>query len=78
MLLGNKLVTASYESSATNYSDISPISKCGEVCFSDCECVASVYGLSEEKSYCWVLKSLEFGGFEDLGSTLFLKVKANG
>lgn len=37
-----------------------------------------MYGLSEEKSYCWVLKSLEFGGLQVLGSTLFLKVKANG
>ncbi|KAK9293190.1 hypothetical protein L1049_021179 [Liquidambar formosana] len=61
-----------------NYSDITTISKCGDACLSDCECVASVYGLNEEKAYCWVLKRLEFGGFEDPGSTLFIKVGSNG
>ncbi|KAK6936755.1 Bulb-type lectin domain [Dillenia turbinata] len=64
-----------YESSAiANYSDITVMSKCGDACLSDCECVASVYGLSEEKAYCWILRSLEFGGYEDPGSTLFVKV----
>ncbi|CAK9176942.1 unnamed protein product [Ilex paraguariensis] len=68
-----------YESSViANYSDITTVSKCGDVCLSDCNCVASVYGLSEEKPYCWVLRRLEFGGFEDPGSTLFVKVEANG
>ncbi|KAK3011681.1 hypothetical protein RJ639_010861 [Escallonia herrerae] len=66
-----------YESSViANYSDIT--SKCGDACLSDCECVASVYGLNEETAYCWVLKSLEFGGYEDPGSTLFVKVESNG
>ncbi|CAN4085816.1 unnamed protein product [Withania somnifera] len=60
-----------------NYSDIASVSKCGNACLSDCNCVASVYGLNEEKPYCWVLRSLEFGGFEDPGSTLFVKVNAN-
>ncbi|PHT53334.1 G-type lectin S-receptor-like serine/threonine-protein kinase [Capsicum baccatum] len=61
-----------------NYSDIESVSKCGNACLSNCNCVASVYGLNEEKPYCWVLRSLEFGGFEDPGSTLFVKVDANG
>lgn len=61
-----------------NYSDVSTVSKCGDACLSDCECVASVYGLDAEKPYCWVLKSLDFGGFEDAGSTLFVKVRSNG
>ncbi|XP_059625051.1 G-type lectin S-receptor-like serine/threonine-protein kinase At5g24080 [Cornus florida] len=60
-----------------NYSDITSVSKCGDACLSDCECVASVYGLDDEKTYCWILKSLEFGGFEDTGSTLFVKVESN-
>ncbi|XP_043718100.1 G-type lectin S-receptor-like serine/threonine-protein kinase At5g24080 [Telopea speciosissima] len=60
-----------------NYSDIPTVSKCGDACFSDCECVASVYGLSEEKAYCWILKSLEFGGFQDPSSTLFVKIGTN-
>ncbi|KAK2983613.1 hypothetical protein RJ640_023147 [Escallonia rubra] len=68
-----------YESSViANYSDITSVSKCGDACLSDCECVASVYGLNEETAYCWVLKSLEFGGYEDPGSTLFVKVESNG
>lgn len=61
-----------------NYSDIETVSKCGDACLSDCECVASVYGLNEEKAYCWVLRNLEFGGYEDPGSTLFVKVDPNG
>ncbi|KAG4915134.1 hypothetical protein JHK87_052691 [Glycine soja] len=44
----------------------------------DCDCVASVYGLNEERSFCWVLRSFSFGGFQDTSSTLFLKVRANG
>ncbi|RZB46741.1 G-type lectin S-receptor-like serine/threonine-protein kinase [Glycine soja] len=39
----------------------------------DCDCVASVYGLNEERSFCWVLRSFSFGGFQDTSSTLFLK-----
>lgn len=62
----------------TNYSDIETVSKCGDACLSDCECVASVYGLDDEKPYCWVLRSLDFGGFEDPGSTLFVKIRSNG
>lgn len=61
-----------------NYSDIATVSKCGDACLSDCDCVASVYGLNDEKPYCWVLRSLDFGGFEDPGSTLFVKVRSNG
>jgi hypothetical protein len=62
-----------------NYSenDVSSVSKCGDACLSDCDCVASVYGLNEERPFCWVLKSLSFGGFEDTSSTLFVKVRAN-
>ncbi|KAK6155619.1 hypothetical protein DH2020_009867 [Rehmannia glutinosa] len=61
-----------------NYSDIETVSKCGDACLSDCDCVASVYGLNEEKAYCWVLRDLDFGGYEDPGSTLFVKVDSNG
>ncbi|XP_057423871.1 G-type lectin S-receptor-like serine/threonine-protein kinase At5g24080 [Lotus japonicus] len=63
-----------------NYSDVdvASVSKCGDACLSDCDCVASVYGLNEERPYCWVLRSLSFGGFEDTSSTLFVKVRANG
>ncbi|XP_030548579.1 G-type lectin S-receptor-like serine/threonine-protein kinase At5g24080 [Rhodamnia argentea] len=61
-----------------NYSDIATVSKCGDACLSDCDCVASVYGLDEEKPYCWLLRSLDFGGFEDPSSTLFVKAKSNG
>ncbi|XP_048228804.1 G-type lectin S-receptor-like serine/threonine-protein kinase At5g24080 isoform X2 [Ricinus communis] len=61
-----------------NYSDIPTVSKCGDACLSACECVASVYGLDDEKPYCWLLGSLDFGGYEDPGSTLFVKVKSNG
>nr|POF04414.1 g-type lectin s-receptor-like serine/threonine-protein kinase [Quercus suber] len=57
-----------------NYSDIATVSKCGDACLSDCDCVASIYGLDDEKPYCWVLRSLDFGGFEDSSSTLFVKV----
>lgn len=39
--------------------------------------MASVYGLDDEKPYCWVLRSLDFGGFEDPGSTLFMKIRSN-
>lgn len=60
-----------------NYSDIPTVSKCGDACLTDCECVASVYGLNEEKPYCWLLRSLDFGGFQDPSSTLFVKVQAN-
>ncbi|KAK9060858.1 hypothetical protein SSX86_018038 [Deinandra increscens subsp. villosa] len=60
-----------------NYSDIMTVSKCGDACLSDCECVASVYGLNQETPYCWVLRSLEFGGFEDSGSTMFVKVQSD-
>ncbi|KAF8089979.1 hypothetical protein N665_0493s0034 [Sinapis alba] len=60
-----------------NYSDIGNVSKCGSMCLSDCKCVASVYGLDDEKPYCWILKSLNFGGFKDPGSTLFVKTRAN-
>lgn len=57
--------------------DVSSLSKCGDACLSDCDCVASVYGLNEERPFCWVLRSLSFGGFEDTSSTLFVKVRAN-
>ncbi|KAF9618032.1 hypothetical protein IFM89_039429 [Coptis chinensis] len=60
-----------------NYSDISTSSRCGDACLSDCECAASVYGLQEETTYCWILSSLKFGGFQDPGSTLFVKVGKN-
>ena len=32
---------------------------------------ATVYGLDDEKHYCWLLRGLDYGGFEDAGSTLF-------
>lgn len=60
-----------------NYSDIATVSKCGDACLSNCQCVASVYGLDDEKPYCWVLRSLDFGGFEDPSSTLFVKIMSN-
>ncbi|KAI3901307.1 hypothetical protein MKW92_024622 [Papaver armeniacum] len=60
-----------------NYTGVSTISKCGDICMSDCQCVASVYGLKEEKPYCWILRNLEFGGYEDPGSTLFVKIGKN-
>lgn len=65
-------------SGVANYSDVQTVSKCGDVCLADCECVASVYGLDDEKPYCWVLRSLDFGGYEDPGSTLFVKIRSNG
>ena len=40
--------------------------------------MAFVYGLNEERSFCWVLRSFSFGGFQDTSSTLFVKVRANG
>ena len=52
--------------------------KCGDACLSDCDCVAFVFGLNEERSFCWVLRSFSFGGFQDTSSTLFVKVRANG
>ncbi|KAE8736416.1 G-type lectin S-receptor-like serine/threonine-protein kinase [Hibiscus syriacus] len=67
----------SYFSVLANYSDIPTVSRCGDACLSDCDCVASVYGLDDEKPYCWILKSLDYGGFEDPGSTLFVKVRSN-
>ncbi|RZC91192.1 hypothetical protein C5167_027254 [Papaver somniferum] len=64
-----------------NYTGVSKCdnrrSKCGDMCLSDCQCVASVYGLKEEKPYCWILRNLEFGGYEDPGSTLFVKIGKN-
>ena len=68
----------SYFSVIANYSDIATVSKCGDACLSDCECVASVYGLDDGTPYCWVLRSLDFGGFEDADSTLFVKIRSNG
>ena len=68
----------SYFSVIANYSDFATVSKCGDACLSDCECVASVYGLDNGTPYCWVLRSLDFGGFEDADSTLFVKVRSNG
>ncbi|WCJ36755.1 G-type lectin S-receptor-like serine/threonine-protein kinase At5g24080 [Euphorbia peplus] len=62
----------------TNYSDVQTVSKCGDACLSDCDCIASVSGLDDEKPYCWLLRSLDFGGYEDTGSTLFVKVRSNG
>lgn len=59
-----------------NYTDNST-SECGESCLSDCECMASLYGLLEEQIYCWTLRSLVFGGLQDPSSTLFLKVGIN-
>ena len=68
----------SYFSVIANYSDFATVSKCEDACLSDCECVASVYGLDNGTPYCWVLRSLDFGGFEDADSTLFVKVRSNG
>ncbi|CAN6709467.1 unnamed protein product [Malus baccata var. baccata] len=61
-----------------NYSDVDNVTKCGDICLTDCECVASVYSLDDESPYCWVLRSLGFGGYEDPGSTLFVKIRSNG
>ncbi|CAH9136981.1 unnamed protein product, partial [Cuscuta epithymum] len=68
----------SKKSVIANYSDTESLSKCGNACLSDCDCIASVNGLLEEKPYCWLLSSLEFGGFEDPSSTMFVKVESNG
>ncbi|KAK9914370.1 hypothetical protein M0R45_038153 [Rubus argutus] len=32
----------------------------------------------DEKAYCWVVRSMDFGGFQDPGATLFVKVRSNG
>ncbi|CAN6569533.1 unnamed protein product [Malus baccata var. baccata] len=61
-----------------NYSDVEKVTKCGDICLADCECVASVYSLDDESPYCWVLRSMGFGGYEDPGSTLFVKISSNG
>ncbi|XP_058100201.1 G-type lectin S-receptor-like serine/threonine-protein kinase At5g24080 isoform X2 [Magnolia sinica] len=62
-----------------NYSSgVLTSSKCGESCLFDCECVGSIYGLLEEKTYCWTLRSMVFGGLQDPSSTLFVKVRING
>ncbi|RXI08335.1 hypothetical protein DVH24_022479 [Malus domestica] len=37
-----------------------------------------IYSLDDESPYCWVLRSLGFGGYEDPGSTLFVKIRSNG
>eukprot|EP01018_Ginkgo_biloba_P000608 Gb_35930 [translate_table: standard] len=77
---GYRIVTLSQtnyyggDSIVANYSNISSISACGDLCLSDCSCVASVYGLSELKPYCWTLRSLLFGGLQDPSSTFFIKV----
>ncbi|XP_010519464.1 PREDICTED: G-type lectin S-receptor-like serine/threonine-protein kinase At5g24080 isoform X2 [Tarenaya hassleriana] len=68
----------SERSVVANYSDMDNASRCGEMCLMDCKCLASVYGLDDEKPYCWILKSLDFGGFKDPGSTLFVRTRANG
>ncbi|CAL9159990.1 unnamed protein product [Musa hybrid cultivar] len=64
-------------STISNYSGVSKASECAERCLADCECVASVYGLQEEKTYCWTLKSMVFGGLQDPSSTLSVKVGIN-
>ncbi|KAL8170601.1 hypothetical protein V2J09_022405 [Rumex salicifolius] len=68
----------SKESIISNHTDLSNVSGCGDACLSECNCVASIYALNEEKPYCWVLRSLDFGGFQDPSSTLFVKVLSNG
>ncbi|XP_058096102.1 G-type lectin S-receptor-like serine/threonine-protein kinase At5g24080 [Magnolia sinica] len=67
----------SEDSIIMNYSDIQTSSKCAESCLLDCDCIASVYGLSEEMTYCWILRSMVFGGSEDPSSTFFVKVGVN-
>ncbi|KAL5989185.1 hypothetical protein ACLOJK_010075 [Asimina triloba] len=67
----------SEDSVISNYSNIQASSQCAEFCISDCDCIASVYGLSEEERYCWTLRSMVFGGTEDPTSTLFVKVGIN-
>ncbi|XP_020521982.1 G-type lectin S-receptor-like serine/threonine-protein kinase At5g24080 [Amborella trichopoda] len=66
------------DSIIANYSNVSGGTACGEVCMSDCNCMASVYGLSEAKPYCWTLRNLFFGGFQDPGATMFVKIGSEG
>ncbi|GKV31260.1 hypothetical protein SLEP1_g39970 [Rubroshorea leprosula] len=67
----------SHFSVITNHSDMTTASQCGDVCLSDCECIASVYGLDDADPYCWLLRNLDFGGFLDSSSTIFVKIRAN-
>lgn len=53
------------------------MSKCGLMCLLDCKCVVLVYGLDDEKFYCWILRSLNFGGFKDFGLIFFVKIRVN-
>ncbi|KAH7651519.1 Non-specific serine/threonine protein kinase protein [Dioscorea alata] len=65
-------------STVKNYSNVMVASQCAEYCLSDCDCVAAVYGLEDDKPSCWTLKSLVFGGFQDPSATLYMKVGSNG
>ncbi|KAI0522862.1 hypothetical protein KFK09_005247 [Dendrobium nobile] len=64
-------------STIANYTGLSTSSECGDHCLSDCECVASVYGIVDEEAYCWTLNSMLFGGLQDPSSTLYMKVGEN-
>lgn len=57
-----------------NYSNISSVSSCGDLCLSDCSCVASVYWISNLKPFCWTLRNLLFGGLQESGYTFFVKI----
>lgn len=64
-------------STISNYTSVSRSSECAELCLSDCNCVASVHGLSEGETCCWTLRSMVFGGLQDPSSTLYIKLGMN-
>jgi len=65
-------------STIANYSNVTTAAECPKYCVSDCDCVAAVYGLVEDDTYCWTLRSMVFGGLQDPSSTLFVKVANDG
>ncbi|KAG0462703.1 hypothetical protein HPP92_021179 [Vanilla planifolia] len=65
------------DSTIANYSNLSMASECSAYCLSDCDCVASVYEIVEDETYCWSLSSMVFGGLQDPSSTLYVKVAEN-
>lgn len=65
-------------STIANFSNVTTASECPKYCISDCDCVAAVYGVAEDDTYCWTLRSMLFGGLQDPSSTLFVKVADDG
>lgn len=65
-------------STIANFSNVTTGAECPKYCLSDCDCIAAVYGLVEDVTYCWTLRRMVFGGLQDPGSTLFVKVADDG